>query len=358
VTLPEVPELDEPTRGGGGLLPSRASVTEDGVIAAEGPRPPVLIFLHHLKTGGTTLRGIIGRQYPPEAIHSTAGRASTAAELKGLRRLDADVVRVVQGHLPFGVHAFLPRPGRYVTLLRNPVERIASLYHHVLEEPDREIHAQSRGHLGSLEEFVESGVLLEVDNGQTRRLSGENPRYGECTTEMLHAAQRHLRERFLAVGTTERFDESLVLFRRLFGWRGVFYPKRQKRTGRLHGDLAPERVRLIERYNRFDLELHAYAAGLLDEALRSAGSDFADEVATLRRVNEALVRHAAARREMRSDPVYTLAEKDAPTGLSSALLDAYIACVQHDRSLQWENARLRRSLSKLEKRMRRELPEN
>lgn len=328
------------------MTPPRARVPS----VAMGPRPSVLIFLHHLKTGGTTLRTILGRQYPMDAIHTVAARPVEPAQLKGLRRLESSV-RLVQGHIPFGVHAFVPRAAKYLTLLRHPRERVHSLYHHVLEEPRREIHAQAAGHLGSLEEFLQSGVLLEVDNGQTRRLSGASPPFGECSDAMLEAAKRNLRERFLAVGLTERFDESLVLFRRLLGWRGVFYHRQEKRTGRPHAELRAESARLIERHNALDLELYAYAAALFDEKLSAMEEDFREEVATLRAVNDALTRQAAGRRALRAEPVWTLQQRDTTTGLHSALLDAYIACVAHDRALQWENARLRRSLSKLEKRL-------
>jgi hypothetical protein len=312
-----------------------------------------MVFVHHLKTGGTTLRAIIGRQYPAGAVYNTAGRPGDAMQLKGLRRIDPDEVRLIQGHLPFGVHEFLPRPAKYITLLRHPVERIASLYHHVVEEPGRDIHDQVRGHLGSLAEFVQSRALLELDNGQTRRLSGANPAFGECTADMLVAAKRHLREYFLAVGLTERFDETLVLLRRLLGWRGVFYHRRLKGTGRGRGELAPETAQMIARQNELDLDLHSYAATLFEEALSAAGSDFQEEVATLRAVNGALSRRQAARRALRTDPTWTLAERDAQTGLHTALLDAYVACLAHDRSLQSENARLRRTLGKLQKRIAR-----
>jgi hypothetical protein len=314
----------------------------------------MLVFLHHLKTGGTTLRAILGRQYPPAAIHNTAGRPMEAVQLKGLRRMDPDLIRVVQGHIPFGVHAYLPRPAKYITLLRHPVERIASLYHHVLEEPGRDIHEELLPHLASIEEFVQSGASLEVDNGQTRRLSGSSPPFGQCTLEMLESAKRHLREHFVVVGLTERFDETLVLFRRLLGWRGVFYHRRQKTTDRPRGPLAPETLRVLERHNRLDLELHAYAEMLFEEFLSAADADFHDEVTTLRAVNDALSRQGDARRALQSDAVWTLADADPTTGLPLTLLDAYAACLAHDRTLQWENARLRRTLSKLEKRASRE----
>jgi hypothetical protein len=93
--------------------------------------PPV-IFLHNLKAGGTTFREILIRQYGARAVYTVGGRHRTTGDLRRIRSLDVDKVRVIQGHIPFGVHELLRRESTYVTLLRDPVERIVSLYRFIL----------------------------------------------------------------------------------------------------------------------------------------------------------------------------------------------------------------------------------
>jgi hypothetical protein len=44
-----------------------------------------------------------------------------------------------------------------------------------------------------------------------------------CTAETLHKAQEHLRRYFSFVGTTERFQETLLLLKRRFNWNVLPY---------------------------------------------------------------------------------------------------------------------------------------
>ena len=40
----------------------------------------------------------------------------------------------VRGHLLFGIHAHLPQPALYISLLRDPCARLESTYPHILEK--------------------------------------------------------------------------------------------------------------------------------------------------------------------------------------------------------------------------------
>ena len=40
-----------------------------------------------------------------------------------------DRIRYLSGHVPFGVHRVFDRPARYITVLRNPVERVVSSFY-------------------------------------------------------------------------------------------------------------------------------------------------------------------------------------------------------------------------------------
>jgi hypothetical protein len=53
-------------------------------------------------------------------------------------------------------------------MLRNPVDRVASLYHYVKREPKHRHHELVQS--VSLIEYVVSGINPETSNGMTRRL--------------------------------------------------------------------------------------------------------------------------------------------------------------------------------------------
>jgi hypothetical protein len=194
------------------------------------PNAPVVLFLHIPKAGGQTLGEYIYNHC--RAVESRADDALNAGvaylnygfiKEPGLvvpehvqRLLGRRDLRAVIGHFCFGLHEHVARPSAYVTLLREPLERVVSLYY----------YARLNVSL-SLDEFIRAPPFKEVDNDQTRRLAGADPAIGGCTRETLHAAQDNLRRHFAVVGLVERFEETLALLRLKFGWdrEVISYPR-------------------------------------------------------------------------------------------------------------------------------------
>jgi hypothetical protein len=251
--------------------------------------PETAIFLHVPKAAGTTLQRVTERHYRPSEIFFLGSRVQDAID--DLRRLDPvrlERLRLVHGHLAFGLHEALPGPCSYFTLLREPVDRVASFFYFVREQGDHYLYDLSRSAGMDLAGFMESGVTIMVDNGQTRQISGlwdEIP-YGECDREVLELAKRNLRSRFDVVGLSERFDESLLMLGRRYGWRHLYYTRENVTSRRPPRRELPRADRLaIERHNALDAELHAYAAELFAARLASLGPGFPAEVARFRRRN-------------------------------------------------------------------------
>jgi hypothetical protein len=272
-------------------------------------RDAVCLFLHIPKTAGTTLKSCVyehfavpgsdrdwfhdGIYYFPYGFHKPERPAFDAHARTAFAR---DDLRAVVGHFWYGAHALVPRPSYYVTLLRDPIERVTSLYYHDVATHHETFHDAIAARGASLEEFVTDFCCREVDNDQTRRIAGVEPGYRLCTTDLLELAKRNLRDRFAFVGTTERFDESLIALKRLLRWPYVFYLPALVNTSRPEREeLSPSTVALIAERNEYDLELHDFANGLLDERVASAGESFADELDRFRADNRAFVdRHGVA----------------------------------------------------------------
>ena len=272
--------------------------------AMTGPRAgSVCLFLHIPKTAGTTLKACIyehyavpapgggwfrdGIYYFPYGFHKAQRPRFTPRVRAALER---DDLRAAVGHFWYGAHELIPRPAFYVTLLRDPVDRVVSLYHHILGKEDELYHDAIASRGASLEEFVVEFGCREVDNDQTRRIAGVEPAYGKCTPRTLERAKRNLRERFAFVGVTERFDESVIALQRLLGWPYLFYfPELVSRTRPPRSALAPATVALISERNEYDLALYEYAHRLLDERIESEGDSFHDAVASFRAENNAYI---------------------------------------------------------------------
>lgn len=240
-----------------------------------------LVFLHIPKTAGSTLRQVIRRHYPPEVICDVP--PETWDEVSAAR---LSQIRVLMGHVPFGVHERLSVPADYVTLLREPVDRIVSLYYYVVQRGEAHpLHPLVRGR--SLDEFVATRHDQLV-NAQVRQLSGIDR---EPDAAALAQAKRNLATGMIAFGTDERFDESLLLFRRALGWRRVHY-RRSNVTARRKrlAELPAGTIAAIERQNALDVELFAFARRLLDERIAAGGDAFADELRRFRRINPLFAR--------------------------------------------------------------------
>ena len=231
----------------------------------------VLIYLHVPKAAGTTLGTIIDQNYPSSAIfHVSTASGQSVEDLKKLPEADRSRFDVVQGHFPFGIHQHLPRAATYITLLRDPVERLISHYHFVLRTPEHYLYEPVTRKGMTLEDYVMSDVSPELDNGQIRMLSGVGRTLpiGQCSPELLERAKQNIDRHFSIVGVAERFDETLGLLRREFGWKNFDYQRQNVTRDRpAAASLDNKTIESIRARNSLDMELHALANTLLEQRL-------------------------------------------------------------------------------------------
>jgi hypothetical protein len=275
-----------------------------------------LIFLHIPKTGGSTLRKIIDRQYPTNetlrCYYQKQGISLQSAleEMNGVPQERATQVNVILGHVGYGIHEHLPWTCSYFTILRDPVERFLSGYYHILRDSDHKFHAEVQGM--TIKEFISKEELKveaarvnavnALDNLQTRLLSGEAvdrelsdnvPPYEPCTSAMLEQAKKNL-EKCVAVGLSERFDDSLMLFRQRLGWSNAYYVRSNVGWNRKPNERpSAETIRCLEEYNQMDLELYSYAKRRFESAIAEQGFMFKSRLASYKLLNRT---YAEARR--------------------------------------------------------------
>jgi hypothetical protein len=188
--------------------------------------------------------------------------------------------RLYMGHFHFGVHEAIPAPTTYVTLIRDPVDRVLSLYQHRVEH-----HGVTAG----IEEYLDRAFDIHVRDHQTRVLAGSDtdPRLGPCTEATLERAKRNIEDRFAFCGVTERFDEGLLLLARTFGWRDVRYVRHNDSTARRprRGDLPERLIDRLEELNANDIALHRWATQRLVAQL-SGWVELPAELVRFRRANQ------------------------------------------------------------------------
>jgi hypothetical protein len=243
-----------------------------------------IIFLHLPKTGGVTLRRTLKWKYAPRMLNfeTLTKPAESLAEVPLSERRN---LRVLTGHLQYGVHEYLPQRCEYITLLREPIARVVSYYYYILGHPKHWRHEELVRSGMSLEEFVRTSPDRGVENDQTRMIAGRGAGELDAGTlgrEALEDAKRNL-ESFLVVGLTERFDESFILIRRALGWRVPLYVTANVSTRPKPASAIA--LELIRERNQLDLELYEFAGELLSAAVEREGESLRREVAVFRAFN-------------------------------------------------------------------------
>ena len=235
-----------------------------------------VIIIHIPKAAGTTLQEVMWRQCKPQRVFYFY-RGPDQHSIDTFRELPEHTqarLRYIGGHMPFGLHQWLPQPTTYITILRNPVERIVSDYYHVCKNPIHRSHSEPIEKNISLEYYIQRIVDENTTNLQTRWVSGcvdfdsVIPPYENLPANALDLAKENIENFFSVCGLIERFDESLLLMQKILGWKNVYYMRRNVGKRRASKDqLSGTTRRLIEKYEEKDLELVEYAAKGLSEML-------------------------------------------------------------------------------------------
>ena len=246
---------------------------------SEQPQARTLISIHIHKTAGRTFRQILERHFSQDSLFHTYGRdvPTTMEELAALPDAEKQKIRCLYGHLPFGVHEHLPQESTYITMLRDPVQRVISHYYDTLRRPNSEIHTRVVASDMSLEEYATSGISSEIENGQVRILCGIQEMdsiYGHSavTDAALEAAKTNLVNHFAAFGLTEQFAESMLLYREVLGWNRLYSHNLHVDTAEPDkADVPTKTVEAIVARNRLDIELYEFALSIFQEMLRDHG---------------------------------------------------------------------------------------
>ena len=233
-----------------------------------------VIFLHLPKTAGTTLNRLIEWEYPLSEMYSVdpVFFEWSAARLYRLPSERLARTRMFKGHMLFGLHKVLPQPATYITVLRDPIDRVISAFYFMRNYKLHPLYWKFRFQNYTLEDFVR---WSRRDNVQSKIIAGA--KYEEpCTAEIAERAKNNLRQHFSVVGLSERFEESLALMKLRFNWQLSTYSSfNVTRSRPKKRDLSPATLDLIRESNSFDIELYRCAEAMLTDAINKNAQEVA-----------------------------------------------------------------------------------
>jgi hypothetical protein len=223
-----------------------------------------VIFLHVPKTAGTTLNRLIEWEYPLLQIYSVDPVLFNWSykHLRNLSPARLQRFRMFKGHMQFGLHEILPQRATYITVLRDPVDRVISAFYFMRNYKLHPLYWKLRRENWSLEDFVHRSLRTNV---QSKIVAGAEYE-SVCTAEIAAQAIEHVKQDFSIVGLSERFEESLALMKLRFGWKLESYSSfnvTRARPKKL--DLPAATLDLIAEKNAFDVALYAAASKKFDE---------------------------------------------------------------------------------------------
>jgi hypothetical protein len=276
-----------------------------------------LIFLHISKTGGSTLRSIIERQFQPKTLYDldpsyfVSDSAQYDAVIKqrvASLKADPEIGKYRCFFHPgaYGLDAILPQAASYFTFLRDPVDHFISSFYFAVNNKTHIHHERIVRENLSIEDFANQ---LPPDNLQTRRICGTDPidqlnndgrlKFPLDETD-LQKAKEHLSQMPI-FGLMEAYDESLLLMQKTFHWKNVNYSAK---------NVAPKRMKLkdassnlrekLETDLALDIELYHFAETLFQKHLQDSGITMQDAVSKFRQENEVLLNRAALKNKVRS----------------------------------------------------------
>lgn len=251
-----------------------------------------VIFHHIPKTAGVTFGRIGGRQYSKGSTFPVVGDKKAAIErFKSLppgRRRD---YRFIYGHQAAKLIDEVESPV-LVTMFREPVARVLSLYYYARRKPRHPLHDVSSRY--AMEKFFELGMdrqWQEFTDGQFSSIACimESKSFGGFSRTRSAERLKDILRKQVVFGLLERFDDSLLLIKETLGWKKpVYYTRMNINPAPRENPYPKWVVEHIRDRNKKDVELYEFAEKEFARRVGSKEPGFASQLKRFRRRNRTI----------------------------------------------------------------------
>ena len=243
----------------------------------QNPSPfPKLVFVKTHKTGSSTLTNILIRYglarnmsfYLRGNCQSPCGHDWTDVHPPPHCPANAGCCErdILTFHAQYGewMKGIFPT-AKYITLLRDPVTRLASEYYYENMAQHVSKTFKLKGHLPTLEEVCQHQEWQDFIRSELRTMSKQFGPYS------LEEKKRLLREQFAVVGITEEFEKTLILLKHELGLDFADIVYKPLKVSGFRYNLSESTVGCLRHIVREDVELYEYAQSLFRKKLSQLG---------------------------------------------------------------------------------------
>ena len=121
-------------------------------------------FLHIPKTGGSTLRDIINRQYKNNEILLIPRLKDLDSTIKSIDSSQLNSIKMIQGHLTSDIQKYFDNQIHFFTLLRDPAQRVISQYYYVQSNQNNPHHKYFNNKDFTIIDYFKSGINTYLSN--------------------------------------------------------------------------------------------------------------------------------------------------------------------------------------------------
>ncbi len=213
-----------------------------------------IIFQHIPKTAGSSLIELFLYQHRDE-YKFICGKDGVLDNFINLDQNAKNRIKLLIGHVDFGIHEFFDDKSMYITFLRDPVERVVSHYYFIKSNKMHRYHKNANQM--NLGEFIISGIRPRMNNCMTRMLSGISPDYNCCREEMIDRALKNIDLHYCFWGFLSILEESVNFLIKKLGWEEVKIPVSNVTPDKPSKDqISDQTLDIIKTYNQLDMKLY------------------------------------------------------------------------------------------------------
>jgi len=255
-------------------------------------RKDLFIHLHIPRPGGTTLRDIIQRQYRAEKILMIPKLEESENILKEVSTSQINQLKLIQGHLKYGIHNHFHRRAKYFAIIRDPINRVLSTYYYVLSQKNNPQNLSTSNNQMTIYDFVQSGVNPFLINGQTKLISGKTGNIDNPiieSEELFSLAKENIENDFLFLGITEMFDETILILKNMLGWHMPYYSIANRTKKKPNYDAVnPTIISFIKEHNQLDIKLYNITKTSLLNRIAEENDIFQNRINKFKKINRLL----------------------------------------------------------------------